>query len=99
MWLLRGSAEEWVGRATMQRLRSSFMRTAADLADIDWRVTFSSGFVRPREHMTVEALILEADRALYQAKQAGRDRDVFAGDIDAAGRHAGLDTQPAAGIA
>ena len=34
-----------------------------------------------REGVTAEALVAAADRALYQAKQQGRDRDSVAGSV------------------
>lgn len=82
VWLLRGSAGESASRATMQRLRLQFAQTMSGVAGIDWHVTFSSGFACPRDAVTIPELIAQADRALYRAKQSGRNRDMFAGYVE-----------------
>jgi PleD family two-component response regulator len=56
----------------------------ARVAEHDWsacapglRVTVSAGAVRPASHEPIDAALQRADRLLYAAKYAGRDRIVF----------------------
>ncbi len=76
--LLQGSAPESASRATLRRLRSAFAQASANVPGLGQTVTFSTGFARPRDGVALEELIAQADRALYDAKRGGRDRDVFA---------------------
>lgn len=51
----------------------------------DLRLTFSAGLAEHAQHEALDALLERADRALYRAKQLGRDRSVQAAP---AARHA-----------
>ncbi|MET0982724.1 MAG: GGDEF domain-containing protein [Telluria sp.] len=58
------------------RLRESLGVTAASPALPDVRVRFSAGFARYEEGEPIDQAIERADRALYAAKSAGRNRSV-----------------------
>jgi diguanylate cyclase (GGDEF)-like protein len=47
---------------------------ALDIAGLPWKITVSAGIAELTADESVDALLLRADRALYQAKQDGRDR-------------------------
>jgi diguanylate cyclase (GGDEF)-like protein len=78
MCLLPDAGSEETTRAAMQRLRSAFSEALAGVPGLEWAITFSSGFASPCDGVTPDELVAQADRALYSAKQDGRDRDVFA---------------------
>lgn len=50
------------------------MRHAVDQLDLKMPVTLSIGVARREEHMDEKGLIQAADKALYKAKQNGRDQ-------------------------
>ena len=58
------------------RLRASLEQTPASPALLDVRVRFSAGFARYEEGEPIDQAIERADRALYAAKSAGRNRSV-----------------------
>jgi diguanylate cyclase (GGDEF)-like protein len=58
------------------RLRTSLNETEVSAAEPHLRVAFSSGFTRYVEGEQIGQAIERADRALYQAKSAGRNRSV-----------------------
>ena len=58
------------------RLRDSLETMPASLALPDVRVRFSAGFARYEEAEPIDQAIERADRALYAAKSAGRNRSV-----------------------
>jgi diguanylate cyclase (GGDEF)-like protein len=60
----------------VERLRASLADMPASVALHDVRVRFSAGFARYEEGEPVDQAIERADRALYAAKSAGRDRSV-----------------------
>jgi diguanylate cyclase (GGDEF)-like protein len=62
--------------ATMNRIRESFGRIHHQVSEHEFSVTFSCGVAAFPEHRTAGALTLAADRALYAAKQNGRNRVV-----------------------
>jgi len=65
-------------RKAAERLRKRIAATEVPYGDTSIGVTISAGVssARAGEHVTLDALIERADRALYSAKQTGRDRVV-----------------------
>jgi diguanylate cyclase (GGDEF)-like protein len=59
-------------RVLMQRLRDAWLATAP-------MTTFSAGIAVHDDTSTPHETLQRADAALYRAKEAGRDRDEFAG--------------------
>jgi diguanylate cyclase (GGDEF)-like protein len=66
-----------------ERVRSTLAAKRILVGDIPLRVTASLGlaFTPPGRPRSVAALLATADRGLYQAKNAGRDRTVFSHDV------------------
>jgi diguanylate cyclase (GGDEF)-like protein len=64
--------------ATMNRIRDAFSRAPHQLSDSEFTVSFSCGVASFPEYRTAAALTAAADRALYTAKQSGRNRVVSA---------------------
>lgn len=58
----------------MQRLRLSVHQLQADPAQPDLMVRFSAGVTQWQAGDTLDSMVRRADRALYQAKGAGRDQ-------------------------
>jgi diguanylate cyclase (GGDEF)-like protein len=58
------------------RLRSSLEAMPASASLPDLRIQFSAGFARYEEREPIDQAIERADRALYTAKSAGRNRSV-----------------------
>ncbi len=65
--------------ALAERLRKETTRTLRDQLDIE--VTVSIGIATAVGPVDAERLLVEADRALYAAKRAGRDRTVASGGV------------------
>jgi diguanylate cyclase (GGDEF)-like protein len=57
-----------------ERLRNAFARTAERVAGCATYATVSIGVAVAAESLSLPALLLEADRALYEAKSTGRNR-------------------------
>jgi diguanylate cyclase (GGDEF)-like protein len=60
--------------------KANEIRTAAEEhwhEDIGENVTITIGLCKYRENTSVNAMIAEADRALYQGKQEGRNRCII----------------------
>ena len=62
----------------VQRIHSAILATDFDKVPDDLRVTFSAGLAVCRTTDDVEAAIDRADRAMYKAKSAGRNRTELA---------------------
>ena len=60
-------------RIVLERLRSAIAGSGFDGIAADLKVTFSAGLVEVAEGESQDAAIDRADRALYRAKQGGRD--------------------------
>ena len=65
---------------TAERLRAAVEKHPVDLPDVAIPVTLSLGVAacRGRDRLELEPLLRSADAALYQAKDAGRNRVVLA---------------------
>jgi diguanylate cyclase (GGDEF)-like protein len=80
--LLPGS--DTAGAATFaDNLRRDIQRQVV-VEGVGWPVTASFGVAQFRKGMSIETLVGGADRALYQAKAAGRNRVGTADDSDVA---------------
>jgi diguanylate cyclase (GGDEF)-like protein len=60
--------------APLERLRSRLQALCAVRAEPALRLTFSAGIAQHQPGQTLSALLEQADRALFEAKAAGRDR-------------------------
>jgi diguanylate cyclase (GGDEF)-like protein len=76
--LLRGVDAEGA-RAFAEELRETFETTRFAAAAPSWSVTASFGIAEHRESETVWDLVSRADRALYAAKNAGRNQSLIDG--------------------
>jgi diguanylate cyclase (GGDEF)-like protein len=59
--------------ALIDQLRNDFARVVFNAGDKEFGCTFSAGIAAYPQHSRLEALIEAADRALYEAKSAGRN--------------------------
>ena len=74
-----GGSNPGVARLFAEAIRSGF--SASDFGDdIGWGVTLSAGIAVHRAGESLHSLTARADKALYAAKAAGRDRVVVAPD-------------------
>ncbi len=71
----------------LERLRRSLMLQTMSLQAPDLRATFSAGIAVYHADETMDQVLDRADRALYQAKAAGRARTVLSADDDLAPIH------------
>jgi diguanylate cyclase (GGDEF)-like protein len=62
--------------STMNRIRDAFSQMTHQLSDAQFSVSFSGGVASFPNYRTAAAVIAAADRALYAAKQGGRNRIV-----------------------
>jgi diguanylate cyclase (GGDEF)-like protein len=76
----------------LQRLRDKLNSSSCAVGHRDVPCTFSAGVAQLEEGESFESLMERADRALYQAKQSGRDRTVLSlvAPDDALHTHGGL---------
>jgi len=61
------------GRAVGEKLQRELQQLAFDWGD-DWRLTVSIGIAASGEELSANLLLRKADRALYQAKGAGKNQ-------------------------
>ncbi|MBI5333847.1 MAG: GGDEF domain-containing protein [Burkholderiales bacterium] len=94
--ILLPGADARTALAPLERLRGRLRHTPAVRADRALRLAFSAGVVQDDGRMDLAALLDQADRALYRAKAAGRDRTVCAAGCGAGG-DAGPGTECEAG--
>ena len=93
--VLLGGGDMGTARLYAGAIRASM--AASDFAgQPSWPVTVSAGIAQHRPGESLHTFMVRADRALYAAKSAGRDRVVAAEDSPAGG---GRRTRTAAGIA
>lgn len=64
----------------LERLRGEIAALRIEIASGEIRVTVSVGLAAGRRGQTLEQVLEQADEALYQAKEHGRDRVVVHGD-------------------
>ena len=85
-------------RQAAERLLEAFRTTALCPGVFDIQATISIGANRVKvgAGQTLEQLLIDADRALYRAKQTGRNRACFASEAPAAPEAALLSVQPGA---
>lgn len=77
--VILAGADPAAARRFAESVRTRF--STADLGDdIGWRVTVSAGIAALRTGDTLHELMGRADKALYSAKAAGRDRVEMAGE-------------------
>lgn len=60
----------------LARIQARVAASAPLGADADWRLTFSAGLTAARAGEPIAEAIARADRAMYAAKAAGRDRTI-----------------------
>jgi diguanylate cyclase (GGDEF)-like protein len=72
--ILLGDVDAGHARAFAEDLRQTFEATRFAAAAPSWSVTASFGIAEHRQNETVWDLVSRADRALYAAKNAGRNR-------------------------
>ncbi len=70
------------------RLLERMRRAVANCGTDSRCITFSAGVAQHRRDETADDLLERADRALYEAKRAGRNRDAVAPEGDASQRYA-----------
>ena len=69
--------------SVLEKLCADFGRVTHDADGVDLHVTFSAGVATMTDVASARDLILVADRALYEAKHAGRNRVVLWNDATA----------------
>lgn len=75
--LLMPDTDPAAARAALQRLRGLVAQAPMGPAQAPLHVTFSAGLAQLAPGESVEQCIARADRAMYRAKQSGRDRVEF----------------------
>ncbi len=63
-------------KTSTERIREALANSVLDYMDADYRVTISIGVAEHKNKEKLEELIARADKALYAAKNSGRDRVV-----------------------
>jgi diguanylate cyclase (GGDEF)-like protein len=83
-----------VGMANLERLRTLICRIRLPASGVGLRVTLSAGVAAfDADVKTLDELIARADKALYAAKSAGRDRVSIADPTQITGAHGARRTQ------
>jgi diguanylate cyclase len=80
--ILIPEADESHAFETMERLRERVAVISVTSGQGDLRFTFSAGVAGHRLGQSVDDTIVRADRALYKAKAAARNRVEFADDAN-----------------
>jgi diguanylate cyclase (GGDEF)-like protein len=82
-----------VGRRIAERVRAALAARAWDWQGTSRHLTASFGVAAsPETSRSIDNLLLQADQALYQAKEQGRDRVVMADRVD--GQRSTVDRRP-----
>jgi two-component system, cell cycle response regulator len=71
----------------LERLREAIANTRLGAGDVDVQITASFGVADSSDRPSIEAIIDAADRALYEAKQSGRNRVAMAPPCLPAAKH------------
>ncbi|MEG3086755.1 GGDEF domain-containing protein [Sphingomonas sp. PB4P5] len=83
--LLANSDDHAVLLAALERFRETVAQTPILADAVSVSITISAGVATRDDHQTFERLFIRADRALYRAKALGRNKIVFADDMNADG--------------
>ena len=57
----------------LNSIRDAFSNRVQHINNFEFKVSFSAGVASINNHQELEALLAAADRALYQAKEEGRN--------------------------
>jgi diguanylate cyclase (GGDEF)-like protein len=74
--LLTGSDDNGV-RQLLERIRKNMAATVINFGEEEIRITFSIGYAKFLEDVSLENAVIRADAAMYEAKKAGRDKVIL----------------------